>query len=100
MAKKNFIKKEDVLIALKSQIKELSNESNKDVVERGYFAECLVQIEEIERKAQYYDAIKWANKTGWEFRCEFMMDLDEMDELLREYKRDIELKMAYENEVQ
>lgn len=55
---KDFIKKEDALKVLISQIKWLSEE-DKDENEDGrrFFAECLVQIEEIEAKAESYDKL-------------------------------------------
>lgn len=57
MADKDFVKKEYVLDRLKLNLKELSSNSNKDKGERGFFGECLVQIEAIETKAAAYDEI-------------------------------------------
>lgn len=57
MKKSNFVKKEDVLTVLKSQIEDLSKTS-KDEQERGYFNECLIQINEMQVKSELYDQLK------------------------------------------
>ncbi len=54
---KDFVNKEDVLKALKSQIKWLSEDKEENEDGRRFFAECFTQFEEIESKAKVLDKL-------------------------------------------